>query len=360
MTDDKRSESIEEEGSTENGSAIDYIFIGIAILAGLIAVFFYVINFAGNKVSPEGFGQFGDYIGGILNPFIALLALLCLIRSLRLQREEFRKFSAEQKRLREIQSKQSKQERFKGDIEQHQYALAALNCMVHTSRAEKLEGRYALLCLSKEKCHYEENDAQGKIFYKLLTKYLYEKKKGSTKNDIYTLNNEFVREKALWLKLEAPISAEKNMTNFKKAYENLLSVSGLDLTFYFRLMYSFLKNAKESYEDEHYDNIHSFRAKLSENELVFITLNALFSSVGKKTRRYIKEYGLLKHLPRSYFNLYELVIREFSPEFDGDLPAIYAFGRGYAKTASNVAEWEEIINSQQLKVEEVEKCSPII
>lgn len=68
-------------------SYVVYLGLGVAFLA-LLA---YILNFSvalGLPLSDsqEDWGQFGDYIGGILNPFVALCALLLLSASVLLQR----------------------------------------------------------------------------------------------------------------------------------------------------------------------------------------------------------------------------------------------------------------------------------
>lgn len=62
-------------------------------LCGVIILFFvlsvvYWKNFKDSSIfvfSPEGFGQFGDYIGGILNPIVAMLALAALWKTSKTQ-----------------------------------------------------------------------------------------------------------------------------------------------------------------------------------------------------------------------------------------------------------------------------------
>ena len=80
--------------------------------AGLIAVvaLSYVLKFYGSGPSndPASWGQFGDYIGGMLNPVIAYLAFYWLTQSIVLQREEL---SATKDALRESANAQLKQER---------------------------------------------------------------------------------------------------------------------------------------------------------------------------------------------------------------------------------------------------------
>lgn len=53
------------------------------------ALFVYMIRFAGNGLGgTEQFGQFGDYVGGVLNPSLSFITILLLIWSIRVQMSE--------------------------------------------------------------------------------------------------------------------------------------------------------------------------------------------------------------------------------------------------------------------------------
>jgi|GEM_PF-4988734 len=58
---------------------IYFWIIGIVVV---LAILFYIVNFWSDGISsnPEHWGVFGDYIGGLLNPLIALLALVVTIQ----------------------------------------------------------------------------------------------------------------------------------------------------------------------------------------------------------------------------------------------------------------------------------------
>lgn len=61
------------------------ILVGIAVLV----VGFYVFNFhKGLSVKNEVWGNFGDYVGGILNPVIAAFAFYLIAKSYELQKRE--------------------------------------------------------------------------------------------------------------------------------------------------------------------------------------------------------------------------------------------------------------------------------
>lgn len=62
----------------------------IAFAAFLFLSVLYWIRFSANGKSPDPatWGQFGDYIGGLLNPLVATLALLALVISIQIQKRE--------------------------------------------------------------------------------------------------------------------------------------------------------------------------------------------------------------------------------------------------------------------------------
>lgn len=67
-----------------------YIFFAIVVIIAVYLIYFlqfYVV--LGNEVSsnPEGWGQLGDYAGGVLNPLLSFITIVLLIKSLSLQHE---------------------------------------------------------------------------------------------------------------------------------------------------------------------------------------------------------------------------------------------------------------------------------
>ncbi|HEU5133621.1 MAG TPA: hypothetical protein VFU13_00630 [Steroidobacteraceae bacterium] len=81
----------------------------IALTAGIVATAAYLLNFG---VIPsdaqDDWGQFGDFLGGLLNPIVALFALYMLSVTLRTQRRELRATHDELKASRIIADGQRK------------------------------------------------------------------------------------------------------------------------------------------------------------------------------------------------------------------------------------------------------------
>lgn len=71
----------------------------VAVGAAAVVVAFFIGNFAREGVStdPAEWGQFGDYVGGLLNPTFSLIALLVLIKTMRLQVKELNQAHQEMK-----------------------------------------------------------------------------------------------------------------------------------------------------------------------------------------------------------------------------------------------------------------------
>src|SRR4051812_44080053 len=68
--------------------------IALVILSGsLLAAYFSRFGTLPDK--SEAWGQFGDFMGGVVNPFVGIFTILLLIRTLRLQRQELAETRAE-------------------------------------------------------------------------------------------------------------------------------------------------------------------------------------------------------------------------------------------------------------------------
>ncbi|WAC62000.1 hypothetical protein OVA13_11355 [Pseudoxanthomonas sp. SL93] len=94
------SEEDKEEGKKRN---TDWLATVAVLVVTLVAVLYYTFTF-GPDVSDNktDWGTFGDYIGGIMNPFIGFITVLLVLRTLEITKEESettRKEMKEQNRL---------------------------------------------------------------------------------------------------------------------------------------------------------------------------------------------------------------------------------------------------------------------
>jgi hypothetical protein len=81
------------------------------------AVTLYALQFSDfGSGKQEHWGQFGDYVGGVLNPFVALFALIMLIVSVRVQRAELEDTREELKRARDVAHRQLFESQFFGTL----------------------------------------------------------------------------------------------------------------------------------------------------------------------------------------------------------------------------------------------------
>lgn len=84
-------ESIEKRLSDHALTAMAVI-LGVAVAVSLVAVGLYVVIFHGHPLAetPDRWGQFGDFLGGALNPLFGFLSVLALLVTLVLQSRELR------------------------------------------------------------------------------------------------------------------------------------------------------------------------------------------------------------------------------------------------------------------------------
>lgn len=110
----------ESESSANLSSALVKVFAIAFAVAGFAALAywlqFYVHLHRPISVDPEAWGQFGDYLGGVLNPAIALGALLLLALGVKIQnatlreaREQLALQRAELEQTRAVLNQQSEQ-----------------------------------------------------------------------------------------------------------------------------------------------------------------------------------------------------------------------------------------------------------
>lgn len=82
--------------------------IAIPALSLVVALWVYRGKFSGAlSDSHEHWGQFGDYLGGLLNPIVGLITLLLLVRTLELQRKELQEQREEIKHQNSILMRQT-------------------------------------------------------------------------------------------------------------------------------------------------------------------------------------------------------------------------------------------------------------
>jgi hypothetical protein len=231
------------------------------------AVFAYAYTFQSLPAtqSPIAWGTFGDYLGGLLNPLVSVLTLFVAISVWRLQKDELeltRKELAQTKVVMEEQAKTAEQQR------REQRFFDLLN-LYHTTVQSVTTG---------------VRDQQSGL--------------------LVVNGKQAIGRLVLDLGFRVAVSSPRGMATYlppsqvPKAVEKVQEL-GDHLDHYFRVVFTFLREAEVILGEDHFRYVKLFRAQLSRGELHALSLNLVFDPEGKKLRPYIERYGILKHLQDS-------------------------------------------------------------
>ena len=200
--------------------------------------------------AQAAWGQFGDYLGGTLNPLVSFFALFILLLTYRSQSEEL-KATQEALQIQAQTAKQERQEaRFFDLLRLYQDTLDE----VRFRRRDNLyEGKRAILEFATLNIHLE--------------------------NSTIPLS-------------ERIGDSLQSLREFGHLFDH-----------YFRVLFNILKISKDILPDDAYMYVKLLRAQLSSNELTLLALNSL-TQEGSKMTPFISQYGLLKHLPKSEFRTF--------------------------------------------------------
>ncbi|WP_386071339.1 hypothetical protein ACFJIW_12090 [Tahibacter sp. UC22_41] len=101
-------------------NAKDANLVYLAIFVAASAIVAYMTRFAGRPLGdPDSWGQFGDFIGGIVNPVVGLVTVILVVRTLNVTRSEARNTRNEmeaQTRSLEKQFELSARESYAADV----------------------------------------------------------------------------------------------------------------------------------------------------------------------------------------------------------------------------------------------------
>lgn len=263
----------------------------------LVLVLGYVFAFKSLPLNekPDAWGQFGDYVGGILNPLISLFTLVVAVSVWKLQKTEL----LETRRAVEEQGKTAEQQR------REQRFFDLLNLYQETMKTFVVGGSTGKAALN----NWSELFSPHSL-------------------DCVTFLN------AGWEKFYDPINRPRPslsaaveeamnpcMTTFSqdRIRASWSGVSPL-LDHYFRIIFAILGELEKLLGGDHWRYAKLFRAQLSRDELTLLAFNLLFDDEGLKMRPLVYKYGLLKHLATN--KLREHAIAELAPA---------AFGLGSTK-----------------------------
>lgn len=246
------------------------LIIGIAISSVTIVVL--IIIFAwhqpfntakGYVINHELLGTYGDFFGGVIGTFFAILAALLMFSTLKSQRE----LTAESNRVqKEISDAAIESQENLAAIQSKEASLQRFNSLF-----------FELLSLFRS----QRNELNISI-----------SKDGTPKNYFDT------KMKELYDSFEPSSSYGKTANKAARNYLKLYLKHASELAPVFRSLYrlmDLIDNAKID-QDEKRQYAKIVRAQLGEGELFLLRYNAT-TEYGKKFIRYITKYNLLKHLP---------------------------------------------------------------
>jgi hypothetical protein len=252
----------------------------IVVVAFALLAVAYAVAFASNGLSkaPESWGQFGDYIGGMLNPLVAVFALVALSTSVKLQKKEL---TATREELRA--SKQAAQEQARTSEQQRreQRFFDLLNLYHLTVATVEADGKMGKIAFR----HWTSEHA---VKYSFIYEFL---------NFGFESHRRYWRpptDRAEALRQLADKSiTQVDETQLRQQWAHFSPV----LDHYFRTVFAILREAQPTLGTDHFRYVKLFRAQLSRDELTLLTFNLLFDEEGAKMQNLVAEYGLLKHLP---------------------------------------------------------------
>ena len=233
------------------------------LLAALVAAVLWVyISQFGSELSTEhsNWGEFGDYVGGVLGPVFSFLALVVLIYTLTIQTRQFS--------LQNFESGFFELVRFHHDIVSDLEVKGA-------STDPSIRGRDCFGVFNSE------------LFDRLAERYSADTE-GGIGNPLGRVHHAY--------------------SDFRKDY-------GREVDHYFRHLYHILKFVDESDVDDKLKYTRILRAQLSTSELLLLFYSSLHP-VGAKSLTYLAKYAMLHNLDRD--TLYNRDVEEYLHK-----PAVY-------------------------------------
>jgi len=113
--------------------------LGGALIGIVIVIGSYFVHFRGLPFgTQEHWGQFGDYVGGLLNPIVALFALAALFQSIGIQQEELHATQTELAKAREIAAAQADHLTTQAKLDDLNRAAAALQVSIDEALNRRL------------------------------------------------------------------------------------------------------------------------------------------------------------------------------------------------------------------------------
>jgi len=249
------------------------VLVSLSILAALTAIGLYVWIFRFDLSNKHDvWGQFGDYLGGTLNPLFAFTALLALLYTIVLQSRELRNSGEQLAKSAEALEKQNlvlQKQSFEATFFQ---LLKLYNDVVQELHITLEESDSILGNGRVRKVKHEDRQCLAALHNVLIHEHLHSVARGD--------------------------SMEPRLEGLNLAYQDFYAKYGHLIGHYFRTIYNIVKIVENSDmpDDAKHDYTNILRAQLSKYELGLLLYNCLSQYGRKKMLPLVKKYHLLKHL----------------------------------------------------------------
>jgi len=237
--------------------------VGLAAVVVVVVLIFYFRQFDGPLADrPEIWGQFGDYLGGVLNPFLSFLALIALLLTIALQSH----------------SLQVSRRELANSTRELKHSAEALRAQNESIRNQTFEGAFFQLL----RFHNEivnGIDIRG----------------SSADANATTLGRDCF--KVFFDRLRRTF--QKTSAGLDPAYAHFFEKHQADLGHYFRNLYHIIKyvDASDAEDPRRYTSL--VRAQLSSYELLLLFYNCVSPWGSEKFKPLVEEYALLENLSQS-------------------------------------------------------------
>ncbi|QET03912.1 hypothetical protein FOB72_17240 (plasmid) [Cupriavidus pauculus] len=287
------SEMDDEDGSNDLKSAAEVFRIVIYIAISVVAA--YALNFISLPFSEKGeaWGQFGDFIGGTINPVVGLATVYLVLVTVKLQRRELQASLRELRISNKALAKQGFENSFFSWLNSYHKLLDSIQLTISNENAEAPEkiyiGRHAL-----KRMHVGSFTAarvilkDSKSGKKLPTFQRRHRSSLSTPQDPLFFSN--------WSKDQR----ETAINMARDGYETVFDRHRYQLDGMFRTLFRLIKWVDESdpkiiSREEKWQYIAIIRAQLSWIELVFLVYNCM-TQRGEPFIEYANKYALFDNL----------------------------------------------------------------
>lgn len=252
-------------------------YAGAATAILVLGLYFYI--FQGSLSSDHSrWGQFGDFVGGVLNPTFSFLALIAILATFALQVRELRISTRELKNSADALIKQNDTLRHQNFEATFFQLLRLHNGIINSMDLVRKDGRVT----------------RGRDCLKAFLDRL--------ENGLRESNG------------------NKSYTTFLESYDFFFMEHQDEIGHYFRLLYNIVKLVKrtERIDKRFYTNL--IRAQLSSAELMLLFYNCLSTWGRDKFKPLVEEFALLKTMPATTMPD-DVLLRKYSVDaFGGKYP----------------------------------------